>query len=299
MESTLNQQVVCFGEVLWDIFPSGAVPGGAPMNVAYHLHKQNKNAALITKIGKDDEGEELSNIFSARGMCTNFFQVDEVYETGKVFARLNTDNEVTYDIVHPVAWDYIKWDDAFKPLVEEADFFVFGSLAARNEISKNTLFSLLEIAKNKVLDINLRPPHFSRRIVEELLQKADFVKMNIAELELITGWFSNYSSIADRLKWVRDEFKIANIVVTMGGDGAMLYMNDEMLLHNGFKVDVVDTVGSGDAFLAGMLAKLLDKSSPSEALDFACSLGAFIATQRGACPGYQLEDVGHLVNIIT
>ena len=299
MSTEQKHQIVCFGEVLWDIFPSGAVPGGAPMNVAYHLHKQNKNAALITKIGKDDEGKELINIFSARGMCTNFFQVDEVYETGKVFARLNTDNEVTYDIVQPVAWDYIKWDDAFKPLVEEADYFVFGSLAARNTISKNTLFKLLEIAKNKVLDINLRAPHFNRRIVEELLQKADFVKMNIAELELITGWFSNYNSTEDRLKLVRDKFRITSIVVTMGGDGAMLYMNDEIIFHNGFKVDVVDTVGSGDAFLAGMLARLIDNAKPTEALDFACSLGAFIATQRGACPDYQLEDVTHLININT
>jgi len=297
MGSTHKHQVVCFGEILWDIFPSGAVPGGAPMNVAYHLHKQHKNPALITKIGTDDEGKELINIFSAKGICTNFFQVDDVNETGKVFAKPNAINEVVYDIVRPVAWDYIEWKDAFRLLVDEADFFVFGSLAARNKISKNTLFSLLEIAKNKVLDINLRPPHFKRAIVEELLQKADFVKMNIAELELITGWLSNYNSTEDRVKLVRDKFKIANIVVTMGGDGAMLYMNDEIVLHNGFKVDVVDTVGSGDAFLAGMLARLLDNAAPTEVLDFACSLGAFIATHRGACPGYQPEDVNNLINI--
>jgi fructokinase len=123
--------------------------------------------------------------------------------------------------------------------------------------------------------------------------------MNIAELELITGWFSNYNNTEDRLKLVRDKFKINDMVVTMGGDGAMLYMNDEIIFHNGFKVDVVDTVGSGDAFLAGMLARLLDNSPPNEVLDFACSLGAFIATQRGACPAYQLEDVTHLANINT
>jgi fructokinase len=299
IDSTHKHQVVCFGEVLWDIFPSGAVPGGAPMNVAYHLHKQNKNPALITKIGLDDEGKELINVFSAKGICTDFFQVDYVYQTGKVFAKANEDNEVVYDIVQPVAWDYIKWEDNFKLLVEEADFFVFGSLAARNLISKNTLFSLLEIAKNKVLDINLRAPHFNRHIVEELLQKADFVKMNIAELELITGWFSAYSSTEDRLKLVRDKFNINNMVVTMGGDGAMLYRNDEIILHNGFKVDVVDTVGSGDAFLAGMLARLLDNSTTTEVLDFACKLGAFIATQRGACPEYELEDVTQLIDINT
>ncbi len=299
MHSVQKHQVVCFGEVLWDIFPSGAVPGGAPMNVAYHLHKQNKNPALITKIGTDDEGEELIRIFSAKGICTDFFQVDDVFGTGKVFAKPDADNEVAYDIVQPVAWDYIQWRNAFIPLVEESGFFVYGSLAARNAISKNTLFSLLEIAKNKVLDINLRPPHFNRPVVEDLLQKADFVKMNIAELELITGWFSKFNSTEDGLKMVRDKFKIPTIVVTMGGDGAMLYMNDEIIFHTGFTVKVMDTVGSGDAFLAGILASLLNDTTPLEALDFACRLGAFIATKRGACPDYQLVDVNHLIHINT
>ena len=87
---------------------------------------------------------------------------------------------------------------------------------------RKRLFRLLESAKNKVLDINLRAPHYNRRIVEELLTKADFLKINLAELELITGWFSKYTSIDDRLKSVVDKFSISNIVVTMGGDGALL-----------------------------------------------------------------------------
>src|SRR6185503_289178 len=95
-------EVVCFGEVLWDILPSGAVPGGAPMNVAYHLHKLDKNPALITKIGLDEKGKELIDIFSKHGVCTDFFQVDFDQETGKVFANPNEYNEVIYDIVKPV-----------------------------------------------------------------------------------------------------------------------------------------------------------------------------------------------------
>ena len=286
-----KHKVVCFGEVLWDILPSGAVPGGAPMNVAYHLQKLHKNPAVITRIGIDDRGQELMNIFSAQQICTDFFQVDETFETGKVYATPNEHNEVVYDIVMPAAWDFISWDDSFTELLANTDFFVFGSLAARNKSSKNTLFRLLEIAKNKVLDINLRTPHFNRNIVEELLQKADFVKMNLAELELITGWFSNYISIEDRLQSIRDQFSISNMVVTMGGDGAMLLMNNTIIKHHGFKVDVVDTVGSGDAFLAGLLSQLLENKDTETALEFASGLGAFIATQRGACPQYEFKNV--------
>lgn len=291
-----KHKVVCFGEVLWDILPTGAVPGGAPMNVAYHLQKLNKNPALITRIGIDKRGQDLMNIFSSQQVCTDFFQVDDKHETGKVFAQPNEYNEVVYDIIKPVAWDYISWDDSFTELISNADFFVFGSLAARNKVSRDTLFQLLSIAKNKVLDINLRAPHYNRKIVEQLLQKADFVKMNLAELELITGWFSNHTSIEDRMKSIREKFHISNMVVTMGGDGAMLFMEGNVVKHQGFKVDVVDTVGSGDAFLAGLLSQLLDNTGSDDALEFASGLGAFIATQRGACPEYNGAEINELIH---
>jgi len=296
MSDNKNHSVVCFGEVLWDILPTGAEPGGAPMNVAYHLNKLNKNPALITKIGIDDEGKKLMDIFSAYDVCTDFFQLDYKYQTGKVFANPNEDNEVIYDIVKPVAWDFISWENEFTELLADASFFVYGSLAARSKESKNTLFKLLDIAKNKVLDINLRAPHYNRKIVEELLKKADFLKMNIAELELITGWFSQYSAIDDRINSIRDKFNINNMVVTMGGNGAMLCMNGDITRHSGFKVTVEDTVGSGDAFLAGILSKLLDNAGSSEALEFASGLGAFIATKKGACPDYDLTEVDQLIS---
>lgn len=295
MDKINKHEVVCFGEVLWDILPSGAVLGGAPMNVAYHLYKQKKNPALITKIGIDEEGKKLLHIFSGHGVCTDYFQVDYEYETGKVFAEPNEHNEVVYDIVKPVAWDFIAWEDSYDDVVSNAEFFVFGSLAARNRQSKKTLFRLLESAKNKVLDINLRAPHYNRRIVEELLTKADFLKINLAELELITGWFSKYTSIDDRVKSVIDKFSISNIVVTMGGDGALLYLDGTEYRHKGYRVEVVDTVGSGDAFLAGFLSKLLDNVSAVDALDYASGLGAFIATQRGACPSYDIMDIENLM----
>ncbi len=294
MYNQSKHPVVCFGEVLWDILPSGAVPGGAPMNVAYHLHKQNKNPALITKIGIDEAGKRLIDIFSGQGVCTDYFQVDYINETGIVYAKPNSDNEVLYDIVMPVAWDYISPEEGLSSLVENATYFVFGSLAARNTVSRDTLFSLLESANNKVLDINLRAPHYNKQLVTDLLEQADFLKMNQAELELITGWFADYSTLEDRMKSISEKFGIPSMVVTMGGDGALFYQQGEIIAHKGFTIEVVDTVGSGDAFLAGLLSKLLDGGEPAEALDFASRLGAFIATQRGACPEYDLQSVENL-----
>ena len=296
MEINKRHQVVCFGEILWDIFPTGAVPGGAPMNVAYHLHKKQKAPALITRIGLDDKGKELVNIFSGHDVCTDFFQVDYEYDTGKVYAVPGDHTEMEYDIVKPAAWDFISWEDCFAGLVSQADFFVFGSLAARSRQSKETLFRLLDLASAKVLDINLRAPHFNRRLVEDLLTRADFLKINLAELELITGWFSQYNKTEDRIKLICDQFNISNVVVTKGGEGALWYSDGNIYPHNGYKVEVTDTVGSGDAFLAGLLSKLLDDAAPADALDFASGLGAFIATQRGACPSYNISDVENLMN---
>src|SRR5688500_118192 len=130
-----NHPVICLGEVLGDILPSGPVPGGAPMNVAYHLHKHQKNQALITRIGEDEKGIELKKIFTDHGVSTEYFQWDERHETGRVFAEPNEQNEVVYDIVQPVAWDFIEWKEDFAELVSNAEFFVFGSLAARNKES--------------------------------------------------------------------------------------------------------------------------------------------------------------------
>lgn len=286
-----HHQLVCYGEILWDILPSGPMPGGAPMNVAYHLHKLGKNPALITRIGLDDYGKELINRLSAKGVSTEYFQVDYHHPTGIVHAKPNEHNEVAYDIVYPSAWDFISWDKSFEELVQKADHFIFGSLSCRSYTSRNTLFHLLDAARNKILDINLRPPHFDRNIVEQLLGSADILKLNLSELELITGWISDFDSINDRIRMVQDRFHINTIIVTMGGDGAILNLNGHIYRHNGYRVQVADTVGSGDSFLAATISKLIDGGSPEEILDYACATGALIASYAGACPDYDTGEI--------
>ena len=213
--------VVCFGEILWDILPTGALPGGAPMNVAYHLKKLGIEPAMITRIGSDDWGKNLIRLMEENNISTEFFQMDDTLETGKVNATINPNKEVTYEIVKPVAWDNIQWDNRLASLVSDADYFVFGSLATRSDITRNTLFKLLDIAKFKVLDINLRAPHYNRQIIEQLLYKINLLKLNHAELELITGWFTKYQSDNDRIKVLQDKFSIPGIVVTKGENGAL------------------------------------------------------------------------------
>jgi fructokinase len=289
-----TDKVVCYGEILWDILPSGALPGGAPMNVAYHLHKLNRPVSLITAIGADRYGTDLMNLLSKWGIDTGYCHIDRYHPTGIVYAHPKGPHEMVYDIVYPSAWDFILWNDTFPSLMQEADYLVFGSLACRNHLSANTLFKLLESAKNKVLDINIRPPHFSRKTVEQLLYKTTILKLNLAELELIAGWYAPLQTVSDKVQLIQDRFSINTIVVTLGDKGALLCMDGIFYEHPGYTVQVADTIGSGDAFLAALLSKLIDRSPPEAILDYACATGALIASYPGACPDYSTQEIAAL-----
>jgi fructokinase len=296
MANKNDHKVVCFGEILWDILPTGAVPGGAPMNVAYHLHKLGINPVLITRVGIDERGKQLLDILNSRNVNTDHIQLDYDIPTGIVNAAPNDHGEMQYDIVSPSAWDFIACDIATQTVVKEASHFIFGSLITRNKTSRDTLFQLLEIAQQKVLDINLRPPHFNRQLVVELLQKADMLKMNITELELITGWFADYKNIRERIAVIQDKFKIPSVIVTMGADGAMINIEGKVYSHPGYVVKVADTVGSGDSFLAALLYKLFNNKSPEEALTFASALGALVASKTGGWPEYTTDEIQKLAD---
>jgi fructokinase len=290
------KNIVCFGEILWDILPSGAVPGGAPMNVAYHLHKLGLSPDIVTRVGIDERGKQLIDLLKNNGVDTNHIQLDYDIPTGIVNASSTGHGEMHYDIVSPSAWDFIALDDATVSLVKDASHFIFGSLINRSKISRDTLFELLEIANKKVLDINLRPPHFNRSLVEDLLRRADMVKMNIAELELITGWFASYKSINERISVIQTKFNIPGLIVTMGADGAMINIDGHRYRHPGYVVQVADTIGSGDSFLAAFLFKQLNNSRPEEALTFASALGALVASKTGGWPAYDINEIQKLAD---
>ncbi|HUQ67333.1 MAG TPA: carbohydrate kinase [Flavitalea sp.] len=286
-----SSPVICFGEILWDILPTGDVPGGAPMNVAYHLNKLGHSPAVITRIGKDERGTKLIALLKGKKISTGYVQVDKLLPTGIVYATPNEHKEMEYDIVAPVAWDVIEWSDDFPLLFNNENYFVYGSLIARNLTSRDTLFRLLEVAKNKVLDINLRPPHYDHSLIRDLLLKANIAKVNYAELNLISSWFGEYSSMADKINLLSDKFNLDTLIVTKGGDGAIISTGGKMYEHPGFRVVVQDTVGSGDSFLAAVISGFIEKRTPAQLLEFACAVGALVTSKKGGWPEYELKDV--------
>lgn len=282
---------VCFGEVLWDFLPDGSKqPGGAPMNVAYHLNQLGMPAAMISRIGNDELGKELLDYFTSKNVSGDYIQNDSEHDTSRVLAKID-DNHVTYDIVKPVAWDFIEYNMALEKLVAGARYFIFGSLGARAETSRRTLFELLEIAPFKILDINLRAPHYDKNTLEYLLQHADLLKLNDDELRLLGDWYGWKAGERDRIMALQDQFHLNTVVVTRGENGAIVLHDGEFCEHPGFKVQVADTIGSGDAFLAGFLSRFIQQHSIPQTLEFACRMGAFMAGHSGACPQYAVADV--------
>jgi fructokinase len=95
----------------------------------------------------------------------------------------------------------------------------------------------------------------------------------------------------DRIKLLKERFNLETIIVTKGADGAVLNLGDQFYGHKGYSVEVADTIGSGDAFLAAFISKLIDRSPPEEMLEFASATGALIATYAGACPEYHTNEI--------
>ncbi len=278
-------KMVCFGEILWDVFPNQKKIGGAPLNVASRLASFGNDVSMISAIGADVWGEKLLQYLNENHINTDHVQVLYKYKTGKVKVKLNAKGSATYNIKHPRAWDKILLTDEAQKAVKEADAFVFGSLAARDDSSRNTLFNLIETAQYKIFDLNLRPPHYSEDVLVYLMDKADFIKFNDDELYEVSQMMgSKYKSLEQNLHFIAEKTETKHICVTKGEHGAVLLYNGKLYYNSGYLIDVVDTVGAGDSFLGSLISQLINNTEPQKAIDFACAVGALVAQSEGANP---------------
>lgn len=291
MDTNNNSYAVCFGEILWDIFPTGTRAGGAPFNVAYNLDKMGLKVQMISKIGKDQLGNDLLKQIKNWNISTDFIQIDDERPTGTVIANFDEHGEAHYDIINDVAWDHIEISQEQRELVTQAEAFVFGSLIARNEQSRNTLLELIEFSKFRVFDVNFRPPFIDFELIRRLLQKAHLVKMNKAELRTIIEFLGEeYIDEDNSIKYIQKQFDLNEIVLTKGSKGARYFVGDKSYDFSAVSIEVYDTVGSGDSFLAGFLSKRIQGKLPKEIMKQAVSLGAFITSKSGACPDYTYDE---------
>ena len=292
-----TKNLVCFGEVLWDVFPTHKKIGGAPLNVALRLQSLDNNVSIISRIGNDKKGHKIEAYINKQGLNTENLQLDKSLKTGKVQVMLNEKGSASYEIKYPRAWDKIELTEKSKSITAKADAFVFGSLIARDETSKHTLYELLKLAKYKIFDVNLRKPYYTIGVLSYLMKQADFIKFNDDEIfEIAKKLKPNTNSLEQNIRFIAEYTNTKSICVTKGRHGAILFYNDTFYYNSGYQIKVVDTVGAGDSFLATLINKLLKEDHPQEAIDYACAVGALVAGSKGANPEISTEDITKFVD---
>jgi fructokinase len=296
----MTKKIICYGEVLFDVFPTHRKIGGAPLNVALRMASLGINSQIISRVGNDEIGKELVHYIQENGVSTNTIQVDENFTTGEVIVQLNDKGSASYTINYPVAWDKIECTPDAENAVAAADALIFGSLVCRDEASHQTLLKLINKAKYKIFDVNLRAPFYTKELLIDLMNKADFIKFNDDELyEISAALNSPFHSLEQNIFYIAEKTNSKHICVTKGSHGAVLYYNEKLYYNSGYKIDVADTVGAGDSFLAGLLSKLLMENDPQSAIDFACALGALVAQKEGANPKISGEEINDFMNPVT
>lgn len=277
---------IIFGEVLFDCFPDGqSVLGGAPFNVAWHLQAFSCEPQMISSVGNDEHGNIVRETMREKGMDISGVQISDRFPTGQVVVTLE-EGQPSYDIVEDQAYDHIEVRSAVDALKGQSPALVYhGSLALRNADSKGALDAILQKTNAPIfLDLNLREPWWELPLLEHIMQRATWVKLNDEELcEMVRQPISNGPELQVYAKDVFDECELERLIVTLGAKGAFVMSKDGVFEGQPVAVkNIVDTVGAGDAFSAVTIAGILQGSPIKETLDKALEFAASICQQQGA-----------------
>ncbi len=283
----MTPSVLSIGEILWDIFPTAKHLGGAPVNFAYHARQLGLDAKPVSRIGRDSLGSELLEILKTKNIPTDFIQLDPVHPTGTVEVRM-TGSDHQFIIHENVAWDFIQTTPEILNAAKSAHAVCFGSLAQRTPTSRATIQTIVKACPGlKICDINLRQQFFTPEILETSLRLTNVLKLNIDELFVLKDIFALGGTLpADLCQNLITRFNLSFICATRGPDGALLVTKNQIVDQPGKQVNVVDTVGCGDAFCAALVHGLLTEKPLEHIAQNANEIGTFVATCPGATPDW-------------
>jgi len=294
-----EKTVVAFGETLWDLLPAGPVLGGAPFNFAYRINSLGDRGLIVSRLGRDELGEGAWKRARELGMDTSYLQWDATHPTGTVEVTLDEENNPDFFIVPEVAYDNIELTRELVELASSADCLCFGTLIQRTPRARHTLKGLLHASKQglKLLDINLRRDCHSRETIALSLQEADVLKLNDQEARRLAEMFALAAPDLPTLTTeMMERWALSHCVVTFGQRGAFAASaRGDSVYVPGYRVNVVDTCGSGDAFAAGFLHRLLRGCTLVECCELGNALGAIVATQPGATAPIRAGEVTEFV----
>jgi fructokinase len=269
--------IISIGEILWDIFPDKKILGGAPANFVFHARQFGSDATLFTALGNDQQGIELEENAVKAGIIMQSSIVS--HPTGIADIFLNNEQVPTYKLNENCAWDHIPLTNKLKKFAKKADLIVFGTIAQRNIESRNTIQEALKLSKSssKILfDINLRLDFYSKEIIEESLNAANYLKLNDEEESVLQNLFNK------NIKQIISDFNLELAILTLGPKGSKIITSNSMSECPAAKCKIVDTVGAGDSFTAFFIINYLKGMSISESQKKASKVAAYVCAHNGA-----------------
>lgn len=286
--------IVGIGEVLWDLFPGGKQLGGAPTNFAYHAHALGAEAFVVSAVGDDDLGREIVEKLQHLGLDTRFLQTVRNRPTGTVTVEVDATGRPQYVIHENVAWDHLTWDETLTELALAADAVCLGTLAQRSFITRSTILAFVQHTRTeclRILDLNLRQQFYNRDLIDMTLQVCNVLKLNDEEWPMIARMLELDSSVPEGIVDLMKRYNLRLVALTQGGAGSLLVTPEGIDPHPGQSIQVVDTVGAGDAFTASLALGLL-RGEPLPAVHArAARIAAYVCTQPGATPRIPRELV--------
>lgn len=275
-----QSQVLVYGEVLFDCFPTGEhVLGGAPFNVAWHLQALGNQPAFISRVGDDKSGKQILTAMHDWGMDTTSVQIDSMHPTGQVEVKV-IEGEPDYTITSDCAYDFIN-ADALNSTTTSGILY-HGTLGLRQTVSLEAFTQLANQPELSIfLDVNLRSPWWQTDDVYRWMMQASWVKLNQHELQQL-GFSS--ATLKQAMTEMQTQFNLKQLIVTRGEEGALVLSDDgefHSLSPEPLKT-IVDTVGAGDAFSAIFIHGLMSGWSVSDTLTVAQQFASQVIGLRGA-----------------
>lgn len=289
----MKPKILCVGEILWDLLPSGKQLGGAPANFAYHAHALGAEARVVSRVGDDSLGSEILGRLDSLGLATDGVGVDATAPTGTVSVELEDDGQPRYVIHENVAWDRLDPDARSLTFAESAEAVCFGSLAQRCETSRAAILRLVSRTPRtalRVFDVNLRQQYYSRDIVEASLAAANALKLNDAELPVLAEMLKLTGGVREQIAALAARFELRAVALTRGAHGSLLFADGLWSDRPGLPTQVVDTIGAGDAFTAAWTVGLLDRQPLDDVNRRANELARFVCSRPGATPAYPAQE---------
>ena len=278
--------IVGLGEVLWDVYPDAARFGGAPANFAYHAASLDAESWLASSVGVDELGDRALDTLRQHGVESACVARDADHPTGRVDVTLDSLGRASYEFADNTAWDHIAWSDALHSLARRCDGVCFGTLAQRSSQSRDTIQQFVKttpFSALRMFDVNLRKQFYDAAVIDQSLRLATALKLNEEELPIVARLCGvTESDPRDAMRALMNMYSLRLIALTRGPDGATLIAGDEESTSPALPTTVVDTVGAGDAFTAGVVIGFLAGLPLADVNAHANAVASFVCSHPGA-----------------